>query len=104
MIYGAIWFGAAWLYWLMWATIWLMNINMPVSVTLFLIQYLPTILLIVVVAASVMVSNKRKKLATKPEKYDQAKHLKSLGIITGLIILTVLAYNWLLWAIFNVAR
>ena len=101
MIYAIIWFGGAWIYWLIWAAIHFLGIPASAEFLIFLVAHMPAIIIAVAIVMSVAVYRKRKKSGApaQKEEYDRKKHFMTLLKLTGAILVTIAAYIWLLCVI-----
>ena len=94
MIYAIIWIGSAWIYWFIWALIWMLKVHASAEFLVFILTKLPTIIAIVDIVLTVIAyKNKQKNNADAPkEEYDRRKHFGTLAWITVAVIVTLLAY------------
>ena len=101
MIYAIIWFGGAWIYWLIWAAIHFLGIPASAEFLIFLVAHMPAIIIAVAIAISVAVYRKRKKsgVPAPKEDYNRKKHFMTLLKLTGAILVTIGAYMWLFYVI-----
>jgi len=101
MIYAIIWFGGAWIYWLIWAAIHFLGIQAPAKVLIFLLADMPVIMVMIATIISVAVYRKRKKsgVPAPKEDYNRKKHFMTLLKLTGAILVTIGAYMWLFYVI-----